>query len=138
MRGVNLDDPIMKDFKDNLDRVNELAEASKGFVWRLKDDSNNAASFDPYDDEQIIVNVSVWETVAALENFTYRTFHSGFIRRKKEWFEKFGKAYFALWWIPAGEIPTIQQCISRLALLQEYGPSEDAFTFKHAFPPPNQ
>jgi hypothetical protein len=44
MRGVNIEDPVMKEFKDNLDAVNQAAESSKGFVWRLKDDNNNATS----------------------------------------------------------------------------------------------
>ena len=35
------DDPRMADFMNNLDLVNGLAERSKGFVWRLKDDSGN-------------------------------------------------------------------------------------------------
>jgi len=37
-----LDTPLMADFTNNLDRINALAEASEGFVWRLKDDSGNA------------------------------------------------------------------------------------------------
>ena len=35
-------DPRMAGFINNLDRVNALAERSKGFVWRLKGDNNNA------------------------------------------------------------------------------------------------
>ena len=138
MHGVNIDDPIMKEFKDNLDRVNELAESSKGFVWRLKDESNNAASFNPYNDEQIIINISVWEDVKSLEAFTYQSFHTGFVKRRKEWFRKFGKAYFALWWSPVGEFPTIDQSVKRLELLQENGPSQEAFTFKDSFPQPTE
>ena len=136
MHGVNMDDPIMQEFKDNLDRVNALAESSDGFVWRLKDDSNNASSFDPYDDEQIIVNISVWEDLKTLEAFTYKTFHSEFVRRRKEWFQKFGKAYFALWWVQKGMIPTIDECVERLEYLQQNGPTEKAFTFKQNFSPP--
>ena len=78
MIGVNIDDPIMKEFVDNLDAVNQLAEESEGFVWRLKDESNNAASFNPYNDEKIIINISVWETIETLEHFTYKTFHTDF------------------------------------------------------------
>jgi len=54
MKGVNIDDPIMGEFADNLDRVNNLAENSNGFIRRVKDESNNAKSFNPYHDEQVI------------------------------------------------------------------------------------
>lgn len=40
MIGVNIVDPIMQEFMDNLDGVNQLAENSAGFIWRLKDESN--------------------------------------------------------------------------------------------------
>lgn len=39
-----IDSPVMADFVANLDRINQLAEKSDGFVWRLKDDTNNATS----------------------------------------------------------------------------------------------
>jgi len=71
MIGVNIDDPIMSKFVAQLDEVNALAEGSPGFVWRLKDDSNNATSINPYNDNQIIVNLSVWQTLEDLRKFVY-------------------------------------------------------------------
>lgn len=136
MKGMNIDDPVMKEFADNLDAVNQAAETSKGFVWRLKDDSNNATSLNPYDDEQILINVSVWESIEELEHFMYKTFHADFLRRRKEWFHRFGKAYTAMWWVPAGHVPSMQEAADRLAHLQEHGPSEKVFDFKARFPPP--
>ena len=136
MIGVNIDDPVMKEFKDNLDRVNELAESSEGFVWRLKDDSNNASAFDPYSDEQVIINISVWEDIESLESFTYKTFHSTFVRRRKEWFQKYGKAYYALWWIAAGGTPSIDESVAKLEQLQNEGPSPHVFSFKQTYPAP--
>ncbi len=135
MRGVNLDDPIMREFKENIDAVNALAESAEGFVWRLKDESDNAMSFRPYEDEQILINVSVWKDVSSLEKFTYQTFHSSFVKRRKEWFQKYGEAHYALWWIPQGELPTLDDCVARLEHLQSEGPSSHAFTFKKVFPP---
>jgi hypothetical protein len=135
MKGVNIEDSVMKDFADNLDQVNALAENSRGFVWRLKDESNNATSINPYQDEKILVNVSVWENIESLENFTYKTFHTDFLKRRKEWFELFGKAYYALWWIPKGHFPTTQEAVERLEHLQKNGASETAFDFKNRFLP---
>ena len=136
MIGVNIDDPIMKEFVDNLDSVNELAESSAGFVWRLKDESNNASSFDPYNDEQIIINISVWEDVDSLEQFTYKTFHTDFLKRRKEWFMKYGQAHFALWWIKENQFPTIDEAVKRLEHYQKNGPSEHAFNFKQRYNQP--
>ena len=136
MIGVNIDDPIMNEFVDNLDKVNELAEDSPGFIWRLKDESNNASNFNPFNDEQIIINISVWETIESLENFTYKTFHTDFLKRRKEWFKKYGKAHYALWWIKNEAYPTVEESIERLKLLQLNGSSESAFNFKTKFPNP--
>jgi len=135
MKGVNIDDPIMKEFTDNLDRVNEIAESSKGFVWRLKDDSNNATSINPYNDVQVLINISVWESIEALEEYTYNTFHTEYLRRRKEWFNSFGKATYAIWWISAGNHPTIEEAMDRLDYLQKNGPTPQAFDFKKRFMP---
>jgi len=138
MIGVNIDDPIMKEFVDNLDNVNNLAESSTGFVWRLKDDSDNASSFNPYNDEQIIINVSVWENVESLEDFTYKTFHTDFLRRRKEWFNKYGKAHYALWWIEEGKYPSVEDSVEKLKYLQTHGATQRAFNFKDKFPKPTE
>lgn len=136
MKGVNIDDPVMKEFVDNLEKVNALADKSEGFVWRLKDEEDNATSFNPYDDEQMIINISVWENIESLENYVYRTFHTDFIRRKKEWFEKYGKTHLALWWIPENEFPSVQDAVIKLDELDEHGPSPSVFNFRNKFAPP--
>ncbi len=136
IKGVNIDDPIMKEFVDNLDRVNNLAENSKGFVWRLKDESNNATNLNPYSYEQVIINVSVWASIEDLENFVYKTFHTDFLRRRKEWFQTFGKAYTALWWTPAGQFPTIQEATEKMAYFQKNGATAIVFDYKNKFPQP--
>jgi len=136
MIGVNIDDPVMKEFVCNLDKVNELAENSNGFIWRLKDESNNASNFNPFNDEQIIINISVWQDIESLENFTYKTFHTDFLKRRKEWFNKYGKVHFALWWIEEGEYPSIDNAIERLEVLQSNGATEKAFNFKNKFTKP--
>ncbi len=136
IKGVTINDPVMKEFVDNLERVNSLAETSKGFVWRLKDESNNATNLNPYNDEQVIINISVWETIEDLETYVYKTFHTDFLRRRKEWFQTYGKAYTAMWWVPSGQFPSIQEAVEKLDLLQKNGASADVFDFKKRFPKP--
>ena len=137
MKGVDINDPIMKEFVENLDAVNQIAEKSEGFVWRLKDENNNATSLNPYNDETIIINVSVWKSIETLENFMYRTFHSDFLKRRKEWFLTYGSAHTAMWWIPEGHIPTMQEAVDKLSFLQTNGPSPNSFDFRHKFHAPS-
>lgn len=136
IQGINIDDPVMKEFVDNLETVNKLAESSQGFIWRLKDDANNATNINPYNDQRVIINLSVWATIEDLENFVYRTSHSAFLKRRKEWFQPFGKVYAAMWWVPAGQFPTVREAIEKLEYLEENGPSDIVFDYKHKFPKP--
>ena len=138
MVGTDMDDPVMQYFKDNLDRINVIAESSPGFVWRLKDESDNATSFDPYDDPKVIINISVWEDVESLKNFTYKSMHKELVRRRKEWFHHPVKMHYALWWVAKGAYPTIDQAITRLDHIQKNGSSPTAFDFKEPFPQPDQ
>lgn len=136
MIGTNIEDPVMNEFVSHLDSVNQLAEKSDGFIWRLKDDENNATSFNPLNDEQVIINLSVWENIESLEHFTYKTLHVDFLRRRREWFQKYGKAHYAMWWIKNNEYPGIDEALKRLEYLQEHGSSSYAFNFQHVFQSP--
>jgi len=131
-----LDSPELKDFVDNLDRINELAESSPGFAWRLKGDGNDATSLRPLGDN-VLVNMSVWRDAEALKNYVYQTAHAQIMRRRREWFTRMAEAYLVLWWVPAGHQPTVAEAVARLQLLREKGPSPEAFTFGEAFTAPD-
>jgi hypothetical protein len=131
-------DPIMAEFKAALDEVNALAEASPGFVWRLKDDTNNATSIQAYVDPLLLVNMSVWTGWEPLQHYVYRSLHGKFFARRQSWFEKFDGTHLALWWIPAGHVPSIDEAKLRLARLERDGPTPEAFTFRQSFPAPAQ
>jgi hypothetical protein len=130
-----LDDPIMAGFVGRLDEINALADRSPGFVWRLQTTQGNATYLRPYADDRILVNMSVWESVAALRSFVYTSMHTHLLRRRQEWFEKFAGAYIALWWTPVGHLPGIDEAKKRLAHLERHGPSQFAFTFRSIYPP---
>ena len=125
-----IDSEVMAGFVARLDEINALADGSSGFVWRLQGDEGNAMYLRPYDDDRIIFNFSVWQTLDDLKQFVYRTVHAELLRDRKSWFEQFDGAYVALWWVPAGHIPTIDEAKQRLAYLDAHGPTEVAFTFK--------
>jgi hypothetical protein len=130
------DDPRLADFVNNLELINGLGERAEGFVWRLKDDTGNAMAIHAYDDPRIIVNLSVWASIEALQLFAYRTEHVQFFRRRLEWFEPHSGASLALWWVPEGEIPSTAEGKARLEHIATQGPTPHAFTFKQRFPPP--
>jgi hypothetical protein len=136
--GVDMNDPVMSEFVAQLDEVNTLAENSEGFVWRLKDESDNATALHPYDDERIIVNMSVWQTVEHLEAFTYKGRHVEVLKKRRNWFESMGKPVTVLWWIPAGHVPTLDEAKERLKHLQDNGPSVYAFDFKTRIAQPTE
>jgi Domain of unknown function (DUF3291) len=125
------DDPRMAAFMANLDRINALAERSEGFVWRLKDESNNATAIRPEGDSTMAVNLSVWESVEALERFVWATLHKKFYNRKGEWFEKPGATHFVMWPVPAGHIPDLAEAMARLEYLRARGDSDFAFGWGH-------
>lgn len=129
----SLDAPEIKEFIDNLDPINQLAESSDGFIWRLKDESGDATNIQAFDDPNIIVNMSVWDSVDALKNFMFRTHHRDFLRRKKEWFHNIPEDSYVLWWIPAGHIPSIDEAIEKLEYLRKNGDTPQAFSFKSNF-----
>lgn len=131
-----IDDPVMEDFVAQLPPVNALAEQSPGFVWRLQSDTGDATSIKVYEDEMIIMNLTVWESVEALREYTYKGAHHGVLRDRKRWFEKFDGPYYALWWIPADHLPTAEEGKQRLDHLREHGETAFAFSFKHIFPKP--
>lgn len=131
-----LEDPVMAGFVSRLDEINALADRSPGFVWRLQTSEGNATYFRPYEhDDRILLNMSVWESVEALQHYVYNTMHAELLRQRRDWFEKFAGVYVALWWVPAGHIPGIDEAKKRLAHLETHGPTEFAFTFKQIFPP---
>jgi hypothetical protein len=134
---AELDDPIMAGFVARLDEINALADGSSGFVWRLQTSEGNATYFRPFADERMLLNMSVWESVDSLKHYVYRTAHSELLRQRHEWFEKLA-VYAALWWVPTGHIPGIDEAKKRLAHLEAHGPTEFAFTFKSVYPPTDE
>jgi hypothetical protein len=130
-----VDAPDNADFFDNIDRINQIADTSPGFVWRLVGDGGDATDIRVFDDPQTLVNMSVWEGPAELGAFVYRSGHLEIMRRRTEWFDDM-ETWMVLWWIPAGEIPTIADARHRLDLLAKHGPTPDAFTFRQSFPAP--
>ena len=133
------EDPAVAEFIAALGQINALADSAPGFIWRLQDQTGaGATNIRPAPDQQFIVNMSVWTDADSLFDYVYRSAHTPFMARRREWFARFEGAYHALWWVAAGHKPTVEEGLSRLWLLDRYGPCPQAFTFKARFPNPEQ
>lgn len=130
-----LDAPETAEFVAALAPVNALADAAPGFVWRLQDDAGDATAIRVLDDDAVIVNVSVWESLDAFRAFVYEREHLGVLRRRLEWFERPAGPHLALWWVEPGTVPTAEEGVRRLALLAARGPTTEAFDLAHVVAP---
>lgn len=135
MRGP-IDDPVMAGFVERLDPLNALADESPGFVWRYQTEAGNATEVQVFDDELILFNMSVWESIEALEAYVYKSNHVRAVQKRAEWFERSNRSPIVLWWIVAGHIPTVEEAKVRFDKLWREGPSADAFTFRNRYPSP--
>jgi hypothetical protein len=127
--------PSMKSFLDQIAEINDLAEASPGFVWRLRDQYGDATSIRPFG-STILVNMSVWESPEHLMDYAYKSAHKEVMQNRKEWFDPMEEAHLAMWWVPADSEPTIEEAKAKLEYLFAHGESERAFTFRNVFPKP--
>ncbi len=132
-----IDAPGTADFVAALAPVNARADRATGFVWRLQTDDGDATAVRAFDDPLVIVNLSVWESIEALEAFAYRDEgHRVVLRRRREWVARHVERHRALWWIPVGPTPTADEAVARLTHLRVNGPTERAFTFRDRFSAP--
>lgn len=118
-----------------IDEVNKAASEHKGFIWRWGEDDLPVA-IKLWRDPRYALNMSVWESLEALGAFAYRQpQHKAVFSRKSDWFEPL-ETYMALWWVPEGHLPTIEDGKAKLDYLAEHGPTAEAFTFRERFGPP--
>nr|WSW68599.1 DUF3291 domain-containing protein [Streptomyces sp. NBC_00995] len=134
-----LDSPQLAGFVAQLQEINAVADQAPGFVWRMVDESGaDATNLRPaHDDDLLLINCSVWESVEALRNYTYRSDHLKVLARRRDWFQRLADVSVALWWVPAGHRPSVAEAMGRIALIREKGEGPEAFTFRTPQPPPD-
>lgn len=130
-----LTDPEMRDFVEQLEHINAVADQAPGFVWRFQTEAGDATAVRVFDDPRIIFNMSVWESVAELHDYAFRSDHRGPLLDRKKWFLKMDRPHSVLWWTPVGVLPTVADGEGRLDHLRDHGPSPSAFTFGHLYGP---
>jgi hypothetical protein len=135
-----LDSQRLADFVAALDSVNASADLAPGFVWRLKTEEGNATSLSAFEwdleeSSGVLTNMSVWQSYEALREFVFSPLHHEVLRKKKSWFFNVAEATTALWWIPAGTIPTLEDAESKIRYLRKNGPSPLAFDLAAKYSP---
>lgn len=124
------DDPRVGEFMAALARVNGLGKRMPGFVWMMEDEpgsekGNTGTKIGG--DPRFVANLTVWTDLASLEAFVWKTVHRQFFDRRREWFEVLGEQHFAMWWVPEGHRPTLEEGLERIALRQAQGDGPEAF-----------
>jgi heme-degrading monooxygenase HmoA len=130
-----IESPKLSGFVRRLDEVNAVADRAPGFVWRLQSESGNATDIRPWGDD-VIVNMSVWESVEALRAYVYGPEHVAVLRRRRDWFSVLGHPHVVVWYVPVGHLPDLDEARQRLDLLERDGPGPEAFTLRVPFPVP--
>jgi hypothetical protein len=130
-----LTSPRLAGFVNALEEINALADTAPGFLWRMQTEDGDATAIRAFDDDRLIVNMSLWTSLDALADYVYRSGHVEVMRRRREWFSPMREAYQALWWLPAGELPTVDDAELRVAHLREHGPSPACSARRGSEPP---
>jgi hypothetical protein len=128
--------PEIAGFVEQLEPINAIADGSPGFVWRLQTEAGDATSIRAFDDQSILINMSVWRSLEELRDFVYRSAHVDVLRRRGDWFERLSDAHLVLWWLPTDRLPTLEEAAWRIELVRRHGPTAEAFTFRTPFGPP--
>jgi hypothetical protein len=137
-----IDEPVMAGLASRIDEINQLAEVSKGFVWRVPESEASfahlevfRADFPGFDPARILYNMSVWESVEDLRAYTLHSAHAEMVYQRREWLDSIAGGNVALWWVPIGHRPTVAESADRLQHVRQFGPTPYAFTLRKSFPP---
>jgi Domain of unknown function (DUF3291) len=135
-----------KPFAEAIPETFGAAEQATGFVWRapptdrILDEAGKPKriayvaipSF--YEDpDRVVQTLSVWSDLPSAWNYVYRGTHLSALKQRVEWMEKPVRAQYVLWWASIGAMPTHTDGVKRLELLDQTGPTPEAFTFRQAF-----
>jgi hypothetical protein len=124
----SFDDPIMEGFVDRIDEIDSLAQSWPGFVAQpaLPDEG----LFYP---EPFLLNVSVWESMESLRQFTYTGQHAAMLKQREEWFLQSDRPAYVLYWSLVSVAPSEKEIKDRIEHLQLHGSTPYAFTFAEPY-----
>jgi len=122
--------PEMHSFFQAVPHIQQLAEASPGFIWRETDEDDPTLAHRLGTD--FIVNLSAWQSLDALYGFVFSQSHRAIMVARDHWFTHVGKPLSVVWLANNAPYPTWDEAIDRLHMLWEYGPTSEAFDYSWA------
>lgn len=137
-----LDSTLLAPFVAALDEVNAEGDRTPGFVWRLQTETGNATDVEGFGwdiagSHGVIVNLTTWTNTQSLSDFIFSGTHLAIMRRRRDWFYPVVEATTALWWVPTGTRPTVDEAEDRVRHLRQHGPTKHAFNLRRHYPAPD-
>jgi len=131
-----MDSIHMHGFVSRLEEIDSLADRAPGFVWRLQTEEGDSTAIRVFDEPLMLINLSVWEDLETLRQFVFKSSHAELLKNRAAWFRKMESNHLALWWIPRGHVPSIEEAKEKLDCIRQHGPTQEAFSLAKPFPPP--
>ena len=128
-------DPVMADFAAALPAINALAERTPGFVRRLQTEDGDATAIRPYEDNRILINLSVLTDLAALGATSFRATTRPTCGAGASGSSASSGSTWPSGGFPPGHRPSVAEAADRLAHLEAHGPTNHAFGFATPFGP---
>lgn len=129
---ADADDPLVAEFINNIERINQLGKNADGFLWMMEGSSEagNTENY-LYDDPRMVANLTLWRDIEALRAFAFKSEHVEIMRKRSLWFEKLPKAHFVMWEVDDNHQPTLEEALERLEFFRENGATDDAFDWAY-------
>ena len=136
-----LTSPQLEGFVAAAGPVEAAGAATPGFVWRKHAEvppgwHTHPFGWDLGDSAGLVVNLSLWESLEALDRFVHDAPHVQALRQRRSWFARHPEATNVLWWVPEGHRPRLAEAADRLRSLRACGPTAYAFSAAVPFPAP--
>jgi hypothetical protein len=136
-----LSSPQLEGFVAAAGPVESAGAAAPGFVWRKHAEvppgwRTHPFGWDLGDSAGLVVNLSVWESLEALDRFVHEAPHLQALRQRRSWFARHPEATSALWWVREGHRPGLAEAAERLRHLRAHGPTVYAFIAAQPCPVP--
>ena len=123
----SLEDKRMFEFSMSLNEIYSLAENHSGFIWRIPNIQSELQLSDLGFDKLISSNISVWNDIEALKDYTYNSLHGLYLKRSSEWFQKIDGPQLVIWNVESDDKPTYKESFERLEYLKNNGPTDYAY-----------
>jgi hypothetical protein len=133
-------DPAVRGFEIRIDATYERATESPGFLGSFAEQPGSvgpaarpARWADAAYAARSAITMTLWTDLESVHAFAFGPAHAGVLRRGHAWMEHGDWPRHVAWWVGDDELPTPKDACQRYDLLDEQGPTREAFTFGTAY-----